>query len=193
MASREEEISVLYPYMWKRRWKPQRTMMRCNGTTYQGRHCRRMPQPESSYCACHSHQHDLYWPIDDSWPSIHTARGLVRVFGDKWVFLEYCKSITERFFCSTHDIFNLRLGFLICIELSLRNYDLVYNDDDFIPIKRGCIHFLSQYPFFAEYLKHFRRKVDKDYRKECQAAYTEKILKASQLDSGSISNILVHL
>ena len=180
--------------MWRKLWKIPRTMMMlCNGTTYQGRPCRRMPQPESKYCACHSHQHDLYWPIDETWPSVHTVRGLVRVFGDKWVFVEYCQGIMDRFCNPDGDIFNIRLGCLVATELVLRNVEMVYDDETFVFMVRGCVNMLSQYPQFAEYLKHFRRKADKRYRKERQAVYVEKILEASKLDGGSISNILVYL
>jgi uncharacterized protein YbcI len=52
---------------------------------------------------------------------------------------------------------------------------------------------LACYPEFADYLKYFRTKVDKEYRKECQRTYIEKILGQSVLDSGSISNVLKYL
>ena len=118
----------------------------------------------------------------------------MRVFGDKWVFAEYCRGIMDRF-CNPDDgdIFNIRLGCLVTTELILRNVEMVYDDETLGFMVRGCINVLSQYPQFAEYLKHFRRKADKLYRKERQAAYIEKILEATQLDSGSVSNILVHL
>lgn len=91
------------------------------------------------------------------------------------------------------DIFNIRLGCLVTVELILRNVEMVYDDETFAFRVRGCVNMLSQYPQFAEYLKHFRRKADKSYRKERQAAYVKKILEASELDGGSISNILVYL
>ena len=117
----------------------------------------------------------------------------MRVFGDKWVFVEYCQGIMDRFCNPDEDIFNIRLGCLVATELVLRNVEMVYDDETFVFMVRGCVNMLSQYPQFAEYLKHFRRKADKRYRKERQAVYVEKILEASKLDGGSISNILVYL
>ena len=164
--------------------------MKCQGSTQLGQPCRRLAAGASDFCSCHSHQHKFYRPLDPDWPDTHIIRGLVRKFSNKWVMIEYCASIT-RHYCH-RDIFRHRIALFAVVETAIYNAELVYGDPEFAPLMSSILCMLACYPEFVDYLKYFRTKVDRDFRKECQKCFVEKILNQSILDSGSIHHILEH-
>lgn len=115
----------------------------------------------------------------------HMVKGLVRSFNNSELFTLYCECITENFVNERK-----KLGDLIIVELILRNTELVYGNEQFESLINKSIDVLSG---DQEYLRRFRQKADKKYKKECQKEYIRKILEKSSLESVPVNMIVEFL
>jgi hypothetical protein len=158
----------------------------CQGSTHLRYRCKRMTT--ESFCSCHSHQHNFYFPKGPDWPDVHSIRKRVKTFHNKWLLIEHCFGMISEFANGT--TCDVRLGCLAMVENMIKNPELLYGDPIFEKIKVNFFCVLAEFP---PYLAHFRKTCDIEYRIWHQKQYIATVLNKTILDHDSIRKVISYL